>query len=177
MKHEQIKRLVLTALFMALTCVATMAIQISIPATGGYVNIGDCFVLLSAVVLGPVYGAVAGGVGPALADIITGHAVYAPATLIIKALMAVITGLIFRAMKKHVNTYVSQLVGSVAAELWMILGYFIFEWLFLADGGLVAAAAAIPGNLIQGAVGIVAALALNAALSGTKTLNGVKENG
>ena len=176
MKHEQIKRLALTALFAALTCVATMVIQIPMPATNGFVNIGDCFVLLGAVVLGPVYGAVSGGVGSALADLFAGYAHYVPGTLIIKALMAVIAALIFRAMKKHhINTYVSQLVGSVAAELWMVLGYFLYAWLFLGKG--LAAASSIPGNLIQGAVGVVAALALYAALGEAKTLNGVKQNG
>lgn len=175
MKHEQIKKIALTALFAALTCVATMVIQIPMPATNGFVNIGDCFVLLGAVVLGPVYGAVAGGVGSALADLFAGYAHYVPGTLIIKALMAVIAALIFRAMKKHVNTYVSQLVGSVAAELWMVLGYFLYAWLILGKG--LAAASSIPGNLIQGAVGIVAALALYAALGEAKTLNGVKQNG
>ena len=175
MKHGKIKKLVLTALFTALTCVATMVIQIQMPATNGFVNIGDCFVLLGAVVLGPVYGAVSGGVGSALADLFAGYAHYVPGTLIIKALMAVIAALIFRAMRKHVNAYVSQLVGSIAAELWMVLGYFLYAWLILGKG--LAAASSIPGNLIQGAVGIVAALALYAALGEAKSLNGVKQNG
>ena len=61
MKNQNLKKMILTALFTALTCVATMLIQIQMPATQGYVNIGDCFVLLGAWVLGPVYGAFAGG--------------------------------------------------------------------------------------------------------------------
>ena len=42
-----LKKMVLTALFTALTCVATILIKIEMPATHGYLNIGDCFVLLS----------------------------------------------------------------------------------------------------------------------------------
>ena len=71
-KQFTLRKMVLTALFAALTCVATMLIQIQMPATQGYVNIGDCFVLLGAWVLGPWFGAFAGGVGSALADLLAG---------------------------------------------------------------------------------------------------------
>ena len=80
-------RLVMTGVLMALACVATMVIQIPSP-THGYMNLGDCVVLLSGCLLGPVYGAVAGGVGSALADLLSGYAVYVPGTLVIKAVMA-----------------------------------------------------------------------------------------
>ena len=63
MKDQKLRRLVLCAMFAALTCVATMVIQVPSPATNGYINLGDCFVLLGAWVLGPAYGFAAGGVG------------------------------------------------------------------------------------------------------------------
>ena len=56
MKHEKLIKLVLAALFAALTCVATMLIHIPMPATNGYINLGDGMVLLGAFLLGPVYG-------------------------------------------------------------------------------------------------------------------------
>lgn len=84
MSGKHVRLLVLAALFTALTTVATMVIQIPSPMSG-YVNLGDCMVLLSAWVLGPFVGAAAGGIGSMLADIITGYAYYAPGTLIIKA--------------------------------------------------------------------------------------------
>ena len=95
-----LKKMVLTALFAALTCVATMLIEIPMPATQGYVNIGDCFVLLGAWVLGPIYGAFAGGVGSALADLLAGYPHYIVGTLIIKALMAVIAALAYQTLGK-----------------------------------------------------------------------------
>ena len=175
MKEQfNLKKMVLTALFTALTCIATMLIQIQMPATQGYVNIGDCFVLLGAWVLGPIYGAFAGGVGSALADALAGYMHYVPGTLVIKALMAVIAALLFRALGKK-NAYLGQLVGGVAAELWMVLGYFIYAWLILGKG--LAAATSIPGNLLQGAIGIVAAIALVVALRESKTLDKVNSNG
>ena len=41
MKKADVRKQVLTALFTALICVATMVIQIPTPMTGGYVNVGD----------------------------------------------------------------------------------------------------------------------------------------
>ena len=90
MKHQKLYHLVLAALFAALTYVATNIIRVPIPATDGYINLGDCVVLLGAFLLGPVYGAAAGGIGSALADILSGYAVFAPGTFVIKALIAVI---------------------------------------------------------------------------------------
>ena len=169
-----LKKMVLTALFAALTCVATMLIEIPMPATQGYVNIGDCFVLLGAWVLGPIYGAFAGGVGSALADLLVGYPHYIVGTLIIKALMAVIAALVYQTLGKK-NGYLGQLVGGILAELWMVLGYFLYAMLILGKG--IAAATSIPGNLLQGAVGIVAAIALVVALRESKTLDKVNANG
>jgi len=87
MKQTKLRTLILAAMFAALTCVATMIIHIPSPI-GGYFNLGDCMVLLSAFVLGPVWGTAAGGIGSALADVICGYFIYAPGTLVIKALMA-----------------------------------------------------------------------------------------
>ena len=55
-KKMRLLKLVFAAMFAALICVATMVIQIPSPMNG-YVNFGDCFILVAAWVLGPVYGA------------------------------------------------------------------------------------------------------------------------
>ena len=60
----------------------------------GYVNLGDGIVLLSAWVLPLPYGIVAAGLGSALADLFSGYTVYAPATFVIKALMAAVPSLV-----------------------------------------------------------------------------------
>ena len=48
------KKLVLSALFAALACVATMSIRIPTPGTGGYIHPGDAIVILCGVFLDPV---------------------------------------------------------------------------------------------------------------------------
>ena len=96
MKHNNLLKIVMTAVFAALCYISTTLIQIPIPATGGYINLGDCFVLLGAFLLGPVYGALAGGIGSALADILSSYTQYALGTFIIKAAMALCAALIYR---------------------------------------------------------------------------------
>ena len=81
--------MVTAAVLAALTCVATMVVQIPMPLTKGYVNLGDVMVLTSVWLIGSPWGVAAAGIGSAMADLLTGYAYYAPATLIIKALMAV----------------------------------------------------------------------------------------
>ena len=62
MSDTKIRKLVMAALFAALCTVMTMVIQVPSPMQG-YVNLGDCAVLLSAWVLGPLYGGAAAGTG------------------------------------------------------------------------------------------------------------------
>ena len=58
MKLEKTLKLTYTAMLTAMVCVATMLIRI--PTMVGYTNLGDGFILLSAFLFGPFYGAVAG---------------------------------------------------------------------------------------------------------------------
>ncbi len=170
-RRKQIVLLVLAALFTALTTVATMVIQIPSPMSG-YVNLGDCMVLLSAWVLGPLVGAAAAGVGSMLADIITGYAYYAPGTLIIKAAMALAAGLIFRSVAgkgaRGPRALAARLSGGLTAEAIMVLGYFAYAGAILGNG--LGAAASIPGNLIQAAFGLAAALILAQVLEKARAL-------
>ena len=158
MKHQKLYHLVLAALFAALTYVATNIIRVPIPATDGYINLGDCVVLLGAFLLGPVYGAAAGGIGSALADILSGYAVFAPGTFVINA---VIAAAILNALGS--KTKAAPIVASIAGEAWMVLGYFLYESIFLRYG--LAAAGSIGGNAIQAVAGVILAAALYAVLS------------
>ena len=82
------QKLVLTALFAALTCVATMIIRIPTPGTGGYIHPGDALVILSGIILGPLYGFLAAGLSSCLSDFLGGYFFYVPATFLIKGLVA-----------------------------------------------------------------------------------------
>ena len=149
--NRPIRTLVLSALFAALSCMMTMIIQI--PAPTGYVNLGDCAVLLGGWVLGPVWGGVAAGLGSMLADVLNGWASYAPATFIIKFVVAAVAVLIFRAVGRNRGMF----LGAVIGELLMVGGYFLYESFVLGVG--TAAVASIPANLIQGAVSVAAGVA------------------
>lgn len=176
MNLEKMKKLVSAALFTAVICVATYIVQIPMPATGGYVNLGDCFVLTAGLMLGAGYGALAAGLGSALADMLAGYMQYAPATFVIKALMAVAAYFIFNALKKTFDgkyNMVSKIVSVFIAEAIMVIGYFGYEAVILGYG--IAAAGSIWGNVIQGLTGAVASIVLVSALekasSKSKTLS------
>ncbi len=155
------KKFILTAMFAALACVATMVIHIPSPMNG-YVNMGDAVVLLGAFLLGPVSGMIAAGLGSMLADLFLGYSSYMFATLIIKGLMGLAAGL----MVKKSGSVLFAAVAAVLAEAIMVLGYFLFESLILSNG--LAALSSVPGNLIQGAAGMVASLVLYAVLKKNK---------
>lgn len=89
----------LVALFAALTMILTLTIQIYIPATKGYFNIGEAMVYLSAILLGPYLGGFAGGFGSFLADVFSGYYYFAPGTFIIKSVEGFIAGLIYVKLK------------------------------------------------------------------------------
>lgn len=161
MSDIKIRKLVFAALFTALCCVATMVVQIPSP-TGGYLNAGDAFVLLSAFLLGPVWGAVTAGLGSCLADLFAGYTMYVPATFIIKALMALVAGLILRHAAENRQT-IYAVVAGIIAEIIMIAGYFAFTALVLGLGW--GALPEIPGNCVQGVFGVTAGTLLFLALS------------
>lgn len=110
------KKITYTGIMMAVVFIATSAIKIPIPITGGYINFGDAFVMLSGIILGPIYGALAAGVGSSLSDLIGPYAQWALPTLIIKASMAFIIG--FLALKKD-NKKVIFLSTSLFAIVWI----------------------------------------------------------
>lgn len=154
------KKIAWAGLMTALTVVATLIVQVPSP-TGGYINAGDALVILSAFLLGPAWGAVAAGLGSALADLLAGYAVYAPATFIIKGLMALAAAaIISRGGDKKLLPF--AVVGSVTAEIIMTVGYFVFTAVVLGLGW--GAAAEIPGNCVQGVFGAAAGTALFFAL-------------
>ena len=162
MENQKVRKLVLSALMAALVYVATSIIQIPSPVNG-YVNLGDCFVLLSGWLLGPWYGAAAAGFGSMLVDLLSGYGHYVPGTLIIKGVHALAAALIFRAMGRSKT---ALLVSGTVGEIIMVVGYFFYASLILGKG--LAAAASIPGNIVQGIAGIAIGLALAVLLQKAK---------
>ena len=162
MNDKKIRKLVLAALLAALVCVATMVVQIPSPMQG-YVNLGDCFVLLSGWLLGPWYGFAASGIGSMLADLFLGYAHYAPGTLVIKGLVALLAALLY---EKLGRSPAARIASGVVGEIVMVLGYFGYASMLLGKG--LVAAASIPGNIFQGAVGLVVGVVLVTVLERAK---------
>lgn len=90
---ERIKKLALAGIIAAL-CYVGYAVFPAISVTGTKVHLGNAFVVLGALLLGPLYGGLAGAVGLSLADILGGYAQSAPRTFICKLLIGIIIGLI-----------------------------------------------------------------------------------
>lgn len=145
------KKIVMASMLAALCCVATMIIKIPSPLKG-YLNLGDCVVLLAGFLLSPVYGFLAAGIGSALADLFSGYVAYAAATFVIKGLMALLACFGFRVLKKTLSTTASRIISGAVAEVIMVLGYFVFEGMLY---GFLASAVNIPANAVQGLAGLV----------------------
>lgn len=167
-------------MFAALTLLATSVLKIPTP-TMGYIHIGDAFVLLSGICLGPIYGGLAAGIGSALADLLGGYVAWVPGTFLIKFFVAFVAGILFRAFTKKSLTEagstnfrtqtIAVILAGVIGELLMVGGYFLYEILLTAFGageitqaGLAAAAlesaTGIPFNIVQGVAGIILSTAL-----------------
>lgn len=145
-KGLQTKDIVLCGILMALTTVMTMIVQIPVIGAHGYVNMGDTVVLFTALYLGKKEGAIVGGLGSALADLISGYGVYAPVTLIAKGLEGFVCGLIADKVSGRAGRIIGTLVGGTI----MVTGYFIGE-IFMY--GLKTSAAAMPANSMQAIFG------------------------
>jgi uncharacterized membrane protein len=149
--NTKTKRIVMAALLTALTCVATLIIKIPSPMKG-YINLGDCIVLVSGWILSPAWGFLTAGLGSALADVVSGYVFYAPATFLIKGFMAVVALLLFKLLHNRCENLASRIISGIAAEMVMIAGYFVFEGFMYGFGPSIVN---IPANAVQGVVGIL----------------------
>ena len=146
MKRMNSKVLVYTAMMAALVAVATLFIHIPIFMQSGYCNLGDAFILASGALIGP-WAAAAAAIGSAMADLLLGYAVYAPATAVIKGAMGWISGVLCLREK---NIW-KRILWMVLAECLMVGGYFLFETVLYGAAG---AAGSLMGNACQGVMGL-----------------------
>ena len=82
---SNIRFITITALFIALTYVFTAFINIRLPITanGGLIHLGNVPLFICAIIFGKKSGAIAGGVGMGLFDLLSGWTAWAPFTLAI----------------------------------------------------------------------------------------------
>ncbi len=157
------KRICFTAVFAALTCACTF---VAVPLPIGYFNLGDIFVILSAWLLPAFLGGLAAGLGAAIADLIMGYALYAPATFLIKFAVGVAAFYLYRVFKKLIEKnpldFLPRAFAAILAEAVMVLGYFFFESVCLGYG--LGATASLIGNTLQAVCGVIGSVAIVSAL-------------
>ncbi|MDE6758400.1 MAG: ECF transporter S component [Clostridia bacterium] len=158
------RKLVFTAVLAALTTAFTL---ISIPLATGYFNFGDLVIFIASVLLGPLYGAIVGAIGGALGDVILSYFVYAPFTLVIKALEGVIVGFLYKAISKfckdkesNIFEMIFTLLANLLAGSVMAVGYFLAEGLLLSEDRWVGGIANLPFNVLQGVISAFVAIIL-----------------
>jgi len=146
MKRENLLvQITLMTVMTALVAVGTLIIRIPNPM-GGYFNVGDVMIFVSALTFNPVVGGFAGGVGSAIADMI-GFPLFAIPTLIIKGTEGFLAGLI-----TNRKSLFRDILAVVVAGSEMIIGYFLVE-LYALQWGLGGALAEVPGNIAQIVIG------------------------
>jgi len=128
----------------ALATIATMMFAFPIPATSGYFNLGDSIVIITSLTFGPLVGALAGGLGSGLADLLGGWYNWVIFTTVIKGAEGYIVGYLAgnpdtRTMKK---TVIAWLVGGAV----MVGGYFVVQVFMY---GFSAALSELPFNMVQ----------------------------
>ena len=154
-------RIALMAMFSAITCVLTLSIQVPVPATQGYFNLGEASIYIAAILFGPVIGSVAGGLGASIADIISGYTIYAPATLIIKGVEGFAVGTLFITTKRRIKQSIAIPLSSLLGGITIIIGYFLYEYYLFGP----AAIAEIPVNIAQVVIGTIISTIIISALT------------
>lgn len=161
-----------TAALIMLAALGTLLIRIPIPATTGYFNVGDVFVMLAGLWLGPIAGLAVGIFGPTAADAI-GYPQFILATAVTKGLEGFLVGLIGYGKSARVwRKWLAAMIGAIT----IVVGYFLFEGFiypligraipFFNVTNLESAYVEAPLNLVQGIIAAAVALGLWKTISG-----------
>lgn len=122
MTDNKVYRIVLTALMASLCYVAFTFLKIPIPTFGGdYValHIGNAFCVLAALLLGGVYGGLAGSLGMTIADLLDPvYITSAPKTFLLKLCIGLIAG------------WIAHRIAHITEEH---DGRYIFKWSLIAS--------------------------------------------
>ncbi|MGG0670981.1 ECF transporter S component [Lederbergia citrisecunda] len=158
--------LVLTAILSTLVLVSTVFINIKLPiGQGGLIHLGTGALFIVAILFGPKKGALAGAIGMGLFDIFGGWIIWAPTTIVARALQGYIVGKIAWSNGHRGDSVRLNILAAVASTPGMLAVYYIGQGIMY--NNWVAPLASIPGDLIQSAVGLLIAIPLCLALKKT----------
>lgn len=158
------KDITATAIAAALVFITTYTLKI--PAPSGYTHLGDCMIFVSVLILGTRRGALAGGIGAALADGLGGYTHYIVPSFFIKAIMAVIMG--FFTYRLLSGKKYGWLVGAIIGGAVQVFLYTVIK---IPMYDIAYALARLPGNILQTGTGIAAAAIIIAVLNESGVIN------
>ena len=140
--------------FSAVCCAAVFVLTayLHIPSHTGFVHIGDGVIFLCAALLPLPYAIFVGAVGAGLADVLSGFAIFAPGTIVIKA----VTVLFFARTKRIIS--IRNILALIPAYALCIGGYYLYDALVI--GNFISALAGIPGYVMQCLLSTVLFIAL-----------------
>lgn len=150
-KVKQLRLIALTALFAALTAVATAFIKINTGINEGYLHFGDSVIYLAACILPLPYACLAAAVGGGIADLLAGAAVWAPITAVIKALNVLPFAVIYSA---NITKNPSKIVNKATVAMPVLSGLITVFGYLLAEGFMYSfpsALTSVPFSIIQAA--------------------------
>lgn len=166
MRTNKTLTLCITAMFMALVCLATMMVQIPIPL--GYAHLGNSVILIAVFYFNTKYGILAGSIGSALADFLTGYNQWIIPTLIIKTACAFTAAIIGKKDNKFKLLSPRTLFAVIVGMAVMVIGYTLSGAIL--NGGIVAGLTSMPGLALEGVVNIFAFFSLGMALNKIKLM-------
>lgn len=169
-ERTKTKDLVHTALLTALVFIATKFINFQLPFSihGGLIHLGNTMLFAVAVVFGSRKGAVSGAFGMALFDLVSGWAVWAPFTFVIRGVMGWMIGKIAHGKGRNGSDTKWNITAILLGSVWMIVGYYFSEVIIY--GNWLTPLTAVPGDITQVVIGIVLGMPLISALRKTKEI-------
>ena len=155
MKNERIKLMCLAGVFTAVVFLFTAYLHI--PSHTGYTHVGDGFIYLAACLLPLPYAMFVGAGGALLADCLTGFAIWAPGSVIIKTVAV----LFFSRKSVKIITW-RNMLALIPAWALCIGGYYLYETLI--TGNFVSPLAGIPGYITQSLLSSILFVAVGLAM-------------
>lgn len=140
MRKKNTRLMCISAIFTALVFVVTAYLHI--PTNNGYIHVGDGLIYLAACILPLPYAMAVGAGGALLADCLTGFVIWAPGSVIIKAL----TVLLFTNQSKKIMSVRNQ-IAMFPATVICAGGYYLYESILY--GNWISSLAGIPASFTQ----------------------------
>ena len=145
----------LAGIFTAVVFVFTAYLHI--PSHTGYTHVGDGFIYLAACLLPLPYAMFVGAGGALLADCLTGFAIWAPGSIIIKT-----AAVLFFSRKSKNIICLRNILALIPAWVLCIGGYYLYEALI--TGNFVSPLAGIPGYITQSLLSSILFVAVGLAM-------------